>query len=66
MRDHSLSKREIFVEFVAHGNTVKATAIDSATGTEASIVGPATAGREALTQAAIRKLEFVLKKKGRP
>jgi hypothetical protein len=58
----SNEKREIFVEFVVHGNTVKATAIDSVTGTEASIVGPARAGREALTQAAIRKLEYVLKK----
>jgi len=55
-------KREVFVEFVVHGNTVKATAIDSITGTEASIVGPANAGREALGQAAIRKLEYVLKK----
>ncbi|HXR94961.1 MAG TPA: hypothetical protein VN718_03735 [Rhizomicrobium sp.] len=55
-------KREIFVEFVVHGNTVKATAIDSVSGLEASIVGPAKAGREALTQAAIRKLEYVLKK----
>jgi hypothetical protein len=58
----SKEKREIFVEFVVHGNTVKATAIDSVSGLEASIVGPAKAGREALTQAAIRKLEYVLKK----
>lgn len=59
----SNAKQEIFVEFVAQGNVVKATAIDSATGIEASIVGPATAGREALAQAALRKLEYVLKKK---
>ena len=61
-RGLSKDRQEIYVEFVVHGNTVKATAIDSATGLEASIVGPATAGREALTQAAIRKLEYVLKK----
>ena len=63
----ALSKKtqsEIYVEFVVHGNTVKATAIDAATGIEASIVGPANAGREALTQAAIRKLEYVMKKNG--
>jgi len=54
--------REIYVEFVVHGNTVKATAIDAATGAEASIVGPANAGREALSQAALRKLKFVLEK----
>ncbi|HEY5084027.1 MAG TPA: hypothetical protein VII48_05875 [Rhizomicrobium sp.] len=47
-----------------HGNVVKATAIDSATGIEASIVGPAKAGREILSQAAMRKLEYVLKKQG--
>ena len=60
----STDKSEIYVEFVVHGNVVKATAIDSATGTEASIVGPAKAGREILSQAAMRKLEYVLKKKG--
>ena len=62
-----LSKKtqsEIYVEFVVHGNVVKATAIDSATGIEASIVGPAKAGREILSQAAMRKLEYVLKKQG--
>jgi hypothetical protein len=58
----STEKHEVFVEFVVHGNFVKATAIDSVTGTEASIVGPAKAGREALSQAALRKLEYVLKK----
>ena len=58
----SNQRHEVFVEFVVHGNTVKATAIDAVTGTEASIVGPANAGREALSQAALRKLEYVLKK----
>jgi len=56
------NKNEILIEFVVQGNFVKATAIDSATGTEASIVGPANAGREALMIAARRKLEYVLKK----
>jgi hypothetical protein len=58
----SSGKSEIYVEFVVHGNTVKATAIDAVTGTEASIVGPANAGREVLSQAALRKLEYVMKK----
>jgi hypothetical protein len=58
------TQSEIYVEFVVHGNFVKATAIDSATGTEASIVGPAKAGREILSHAAMRKLEYVLKKQG--
>ena len=57
------SKGEIFIEFVVQGNVVKATAIDSATGIEVSIVGPANAGRELLAQAAARKLQYVLEKK---
>ena len=44
------------MEFVAQGNVVKATAIHAATGVEASIVGPANVGRDALGQAAVRKL----------
>jgi hypothetical protein len=55
--------KEIFVEFVQLGNTVKATAIDSESGLEASIIGPASAPRATLAEAARRKLEFVAKKK---
>ena len=54
---------EIFIEFVIQGNFVKATAIDGATGTEASVVGPASAPRAALADAARRKLEYLLRKK---
>ena len=54
--------KEIFVEFVQMGNTVKATAIDPDTGLEASIVGPASAPRATLAEAARRKLEYVAKK----
>ena len=57
------NKPEILIEFVEQGNVVKATAIDSLTGTEASIVGPASAGREVLAQAAANKLKYVLEKK---
>jgi hypothetical protein len=53
---------EIYVEFVVQGNAVKATAIDPATGVEASVVGPANAGQAVMAQAARRKLEYVLKK----
>ena len=56
------SKQEILIEFVVQGSVVKATAIDPVTGTEASIVGPTNAGREALMEAARRKLDYVLKK----
>ena len=54
--------RDVYVELIAQGNVVKATAIDSQTGIEATIVGPASAGRAALEAAAIRKLEYLLKK----
>ena len=57
------SKAEVFVEFVVQGNVVKVTAIDSASGTEAAIVGPAGGAREALAQAAVRKLKYLLEKK---
>ncbi len=53
----------IYVEFVVQGNFVKVTAIDPVTGTEASIVGPASASQAILAENARRKLEYVLKKK---
>ena len=56
-------KSEILIEFVVQGNVVKATAIDSATGIEASIVGPAGAARATMAQAAARKLKYVMEKK---
>jgi hypothetical protein len=59
----SSGKGEVFVEFVVQGNVVKATAIDAATGTEASIVGPANAGRDILAEVALRKLKYVMEKK---
>ena len=55
--------KEIYVEFVVMGNTVKVTAIDSGSGLEASVVGPASAPRGALADAARRKLEYLEKKK---
>ena len=55
--------RPIYVEFVVQGNVVKVTAIDSVTGVEASIVGPANAAQSTLAEAARRKLDYVLKKK---
>jgi hypothetical protein len=59
---HDDMAKEIFVEFVQVGNTIKATAIDPDTGLEAAIVGPANAPRATLAEAARRKLEYVAKK----
>jgi hypothetical protein len=55
--------REIYVEFVALAGLIKATAIDSLTGTEACIFGPASTPRAVLEKNAVTKLEYVLKKK---
>ena len=56
-------KSEILIEFVVQGNVVKVTAVDSATGIEASILGPANGARDALVQAATKKLKYLLAKK---
>jgi hypothetical protein len=56
--------REILIEIVTVGAYAKVAAIDSATGTEVSITGPADAERSTLEAAAIRKLQFVLSKQG--
>jgi hypothetical protein len=58
-----VAAKEIFVEFVILGNSVKATAIDPESGLEASVVGPAGAPRAAMAQAARNKLNYVAKKK---
>lgn len=57
--------RDVILEFYRIGGYVKVSAIDSATGTEAAIVGDPAAGEAALKQAAIRKLEYVLAKADR-
>jgi hypothetical protein len=54
--------REILIEIVTIGAYAKVVAIDSATGTEISLTGPAGADRSTLEAAAVRKLQFVLNK----
>ncbi len=56
---------EILIEFQQIGNSVKVAAIDPETLIEVSIVGPPSAGEEALTLAAVRKLVWVLEKNRR-
>ena len=50
------------VEFHQVGNAVKVSALDPVTLTEVSIVGAASMTEAYLTQAVIRKLEFMLAK----
>jgi len=56
------SDREVYFEFVAIGNVVKVTAIDSLTGTEVSAMGPVNAARADLQQLALQKLKARLKR----
>lgn len=57
---------EILLEYTAIEDMVRVAAIDDVTGTEAVIVGPASAGREALGQVAAQKLTYVLSKRMKP
>jgi len=49
--------REVFFEFIAIGSTVKVVAIDSATGTEVTVMGPAGAAQSDLERLALGKLK---------
>jgi hypothetical protein len=57
-------EREVYFEFIAIGNVVKVTAIDSLTATEVSIMGPVSASQADLKQLALRKLKARLKREG--
>jgi hypothetical protein len=59
-----LNNREIIIEFHPIGAFVKVTAMDVKTITEVSIQGPATAPENLLKRNAMKRLEFVMKKKG--
>lgn len=64
MMDNPLRNREIIIEFHPVGNVVKVSAMDVKTMTEISIQGPVSAGEVTLKLNALRRLEYVLKKKG--
>ena len=49
--------REVYFEFTAVGGAVKVAAIDATTGTEVSIMGPASAAQADLQQLALAKLK---------
>jgi len=49
--------REVYFEFTAIGGAVKVIAIDGATGTEVTIMGPAGAAQVDLEQLALAKLK---------
>lgn len=54
----------VIIEFHRVGAYVKVSAVDPRTLTEVSIVGDPNAGEEMLARAAIRKLQYVMGRKG--
>ena len=48
---------EVFYEFTSIGRSVKVVAIDAASGTEVSIVAPATLSQAEMQRLALRKLK---------
>lgn len=57
--------REYLLEFQQVGRYVKVSAIDPITNVEVSIVGDASATKAELERVAVRKLEYVLRKRQR-
>lgn len=61
MPDEKPQPGEVYFEFTALGRNVKVAAIDAATGTEVSVMGPATASQADLQRLALQKLVARLK-----
>jgi len=53
--------QEVYFEFTPHGRFVKVAAIDAATGTEVTVIGPAGARQADLQRLALQKLRARLK-----
>lgn len=62
--EEALKGREVIFEFRSIGNVMKVSAMDVATLTEISVQCPVSSGTAAFKQSALRRLEYVLKKKG--
>lgn len=64
MSKENFQGREVIIEYFPVGQYVKVSAMDVQTLTEVSIQGPVSAGEETLKRNALKRLEYVLKKKG--
>jgi hypothetical protein len=58
-----MSGRDYIIEFIVQGRYAKVTAVDPATGIEATIVGDANQPQAVLERVAVAKLVWLLKKK---
>lgn len=63
MQKKLLQGREVILEFQQFGNIVKVSAMDVKSLTEISIQGPSSTAQSILENNALRRLEYVLKKK---
>lgn len=64
MNKDILQGREVIIEYYPIGQYVKVSAMDVQTLTEVSIQGPVSASEEILKKNALKRLSYVLKKKG--
>ena len=58
-----MDKHDVILEFHRIGNAVKVTAVDTQSLVEVSIMGPANSSEVSLRAAALRKLDYVLKRR---
>jgi hypothetical protein len=63
-QNNNLKDREVYIEFHTIGQFVKVTAMDVESMVEISIQGSVTAPEAQLKAAALKRLEYVLKKQG--
>lgn len=64
MANNPMQNREVIFEFSPIGNVVRVMAMDVKTMTEVTIQGPTSAPESTLKMNALKRLEYVLKKKG--
>lgn len=64
MAENILPGREIIFEMAPMGKFMRVSAIDTKTLTEITVQGPVNAPHEVLKQNALKRLEYVMKKKG--
>lgn len=62
MGDDGQNQEGYIIEFISIGHSVKATAFDPVTLTEAVVIGSRKTTRKQLAELAIRKLNYVLNK----
>ena len=64
MNYSDIDNRQVIIEFTPVGNIMKVMAIDAVSLIEVTIQGPVTTSKSILERNAIKRLEYVLKKKG--